>query len=452
MSPPLSSGTALWSWLPKLSGLRPEVFTGRHRVLWALLAGQLAILLLLLVPSSGSDSGQSEVAHVSEWIAWGVAVALLAGERLLRSQRAKAMAVSVGLMLGCDVTLELFHGRPDLHALYVVAAVAISLYQSWAALLTAVVFVLAEHLFLAETHAHDLTQDPSAEGEPIIWACLHAAYVVAAAIVMIVFWAEIEKTTQREQTALQRSLELAAAEQFARQQLAEARETAKREADHAAEKSELSERLGETIDALGVANEAVLTSTRRAKHVMNEFAQATVAIEYTIMQSQNAWATAEQYTSDTTGTITSLDGTSVAIAGMADEIEAVAKQTHLLALNATIEAARAGEAGFGFAVVAEEVKELSEKVTDSTARIRAVVHTMAQGAGTAIEALDQIAIVLRQARDAQESVVEAIQLQSTAAKEAHAAILELSSNAEAVANHAGDTPGTGADEPLIDLF
>lgn len=443
-------GAALRSWLPQLSGLRPEVFASRHRALRALFAGQAAILSLLLVIGPGPGAGSAP--GTDDWAVWGVSVVLLAGERLMRSQRAKAMAVSVGLMLGCDVTLELFHGRPDLHTFYVVAVVAISLYHSWAALLTAVGFVLTEHLLLSVTHSHDLGADPSAAREPVVWALLHAGYVAAAAIVMIAFWAEIEKTNRREQQALQRSLELAAAEKLARRQLAEARQTAERESRHAAEKSDLSTRLADTIGALGVANEAVITSARRARHVMNEFAQASIAIEYTITQSQDAWSTAEQYTSDTTGTISSLNGTSVAIAGLATEIEAVARQTHLLALNATIEAARAGEAGLGFAVVAEEVKDLSEKVTESTGRIRDVVHTMARGAGTAIDALEQIGIVLRQARNAQESVVEAIQLQSIAAKEAHTAIMELSGSAETVAHRAGDSPQDSTNPAPIDLF
>ncbi|GGK84573.1 methyl-accepting chemotaxis protein [Amphritea balenae] len=97
----------------------------------------------------------------------------------------------------------------------------------------------------------------------------------------------------------------------------------------------------------------------------------------------------QQQIQHATDVIVQLEQQSYNIDEVLGVIQGIAEQTNLLALNAAIEAARAGEQGRGFAVVADEVRSLSQRTQNATVEINGIISALQQNAKGAAEVMGQ---------------------------------------------------------------
>lgn len=338
------------------------------------------------------------------------------------------VSYSVSYMLFAALHIHLAQGMLEMHFIIFVLLAILTVFRDYLVILAAAAVIAVHHLlfmWLQQQGAAVFAFPADDIGLGIV--LLHAAYVVAETAVLVIICRNSLREAQQAEFFLRSTEQMLDEQGRIRLQLAMPTEqtrlirnfskvietirttvqTIEQSAlaldqdtrllvtegsllsDRIASKTKEVERIATATEQMSMSIQELATLATQVLQLAEQSAQASgaglQAVDQTIAQVQRLSTDLVQ----TKGKVHGMAASTAEIRGVLDVIQTIAEQTNLLALNAAIEAARAGEQGRGFAVVADEVRNLASKTHRSTDEIKQMIERLVQGSHDSVQAVEQ---------------------------------------------------------------
>jgi methyl-accepting chemotaxis protein len=223
----------------------------------------------------------------------------------------------------------------------------------------------------------------------------------------------------------------------------ELQSTANQQASGAKQSSTAMDEISTTINELLATSRQIAESAQRVAHVAEETSTAARTGDQIVDKAHESVSAIKRHVDLIVTHMLDLGKKSQQIGGILEIINELAEQTNILSINATIEAAGAGDAGKRFAVVADEIRKLADRVGNSTKEIRILIEEVRTAVNTTVmateggtkavdagarqfaevtAALGQIAALLGTTTEAAREIELSTKQQSTAVEQVNVAI------------------------------
>ncbi|EEX94255.1 methyl-accepting chemotaxis protein [Vibrio orientalis CIP 102891 = ATCC 33934] len=211
------------------------------------------------------------------------------------------------------------------------------------------------------------------------------------------------------------------------------------------------------IEEMNSTAESMATDAANTAQLTHKASEAGSASKDTVTQAQNNVNELVEDVSVASENVNSMASETDGINTILGVIGDIAEQTNLLALNAAIEAARAGEQGRGFAVVADEVRNLASRTKASTEEIEAALASLLKGSQSVVDSMDSTKEKCAQTAEGAGEVASSLDVMTdfvtdindlstqiaTAAEEQSSVTQELSRNMTAINDIVGELDANG---------